>query len=444
MTLRRRFALILGLQTVAIVLVVAAVLFLVLGRFLRADETRRLEAAVPLIDLHVGHDDKELLEYRRGFPSDVHVRVVHDGVVVAVSPDFPDVPVELVRGSSVRAQHQLLVRDVREDDETFTLQLATDLLGVREPLRAYLRALALVVPLAALVVALLSGAVAGRMLEPLRKLERAALAVDSHQHLRDRLPGTEAKDELGSLARTLQGAFGRLAAALEREQEFTRAAAHDLRAPLTALLARLQSSLARPRDAASYLATLRELERDVVRLARLTEQLLLLAQEDGALSMAPIDLVDLAGTTVDHARERYPSATIDLDSAGRASAIVLGDETLLSHLLENLIENAVVHGGGAPVTVSVAALGADVRLRVADTGPGVDPAIVARLGEPFYQPDAARRAGSGLGLAIVRRVAGLHAAGVRIESAPGDGFRVTVSFPSAAPSSGRRQTSPDA
>ena len=74
---------------------------------------------------------------------------------------------------------------------------------------------------------------------------------------------------------------------MEREREFTRAAAHDLRTPLTALQARIQGALTRPRDAAHYRDTLSELGRDVSRLSRLTEHLLLLARDETAFHPSP-------------------------------------------------------------------------------------------------------------------------------------------------------------
>lgn len=441
--LRRRLALILGLQTVVVLLLAAGALFLVLERFLRAGEEQRLEQTVDLVEIHEPDDDHRAIKLADGFPDDVHVRLVRNGVVLGATPGFPDLPLDLPAGYSVSAEHQLLSSSVRKDGKRYDLQLAGDLVGIREPLRAYLLALAVIVPVAALLVAAISGAVAGRMLTPVRRLEQAASALTGAHQLREELPGTTANDELGGLARTLQGTFARLADAMEREQEFTRAAAHDLRSPLTALKTRIQASLARPRSADAYQQTLSELEYDVDRLARLTEHLLMLAREGVAPHFVATDLVRLVQEAVDRGRSLNPEVLLTADLAAGIPK-VSGDATLLTQLLDNLIRNAAVHGEGAATMVSGwPSLEGGAVLRVADTGPGVASEVLPRLGEAFYRPDAARsgkrgsdgsqhddyQQGSGLGLAIVKRVAELHGASCEFASRPGDGFSVTVKFP---------------
>ena len=215
---------------------------------------------------------------------------------------------------------------------------------------------------------------------------------------------------------------------MEREREFTRAAAHDLRTPLTALQARIQGALARPRDAGHYRDTLSELGRDVSRLSRLTEHLLLLAHDETAFHPSPTDLGRVAGDAVDRARARSPQVSVEFDA--RPAPAVIGDALLLAHAVDNLLENAVRHGGGAPVKVVVEGREDGVALQVADAGPGVPSEALPHLGESFFRGDAARAGeGSGLGLAIVAHVVKLHGGRWSVDSSPGHGFRVTVVVP---------------
>lgn len=242
------------------------------------------------------------------------------------------------------------------------------------------------------------------------------------------MPGASGRDELSRLASTLQEAFRRLNATMQRESEFTRAAAHDLRTPLTALQARIQGALARPRSDLQYRDTLTELGRDVGRLSRLTEHLLLLARDESAFHPSATDLRQVAGEAVDRARARDTGSSIDFQAAPVPP--VRGDVLLLSHVVENLLENALKHGRGAPVTVSVESQGDNVVLDVADEGPGVTEATRARLGESFFRGDTARTGeGSGLGLAIVAHVVALHGGTWHVDSAPGEGFLVRVRLP---------------
>lgn len=439
MTIRRRFALIVALQTAVLLLALAGLLFLVLQRFLVAGEEERLEQAFAQVEVHEGDDDHGgdpgslALELDDDFPVAVHVRLVRDGVVLDVAGGpFPDVPLALPAGFDRRDGHQLLVRPVRADAGTADVQLAVDRSGVEAPLRSYLQALGVTVPIMMIVAALAAALTAGRLLAPLRALERATrdVAEDGPGRLRSAFPHADARDELGALARTLQTTFRRLDDAMTRERDFVRAAAHDLRSPLTALSARIQGALARPRDAEAYREELRELGDDVRRMSRLAEHLLLLARDATALQRLPVDLADLAGRRVDRARSAYPDVDVDVGAAPQAR--VLGDAALLAHLLDNLLENAVVHGRGAPVRVEVETSERDVLLRVADEGPGAPPGAMARLRDAFFRGDPARAAGgSGLGLAIVERIAEVHGATVALANREPAGFEVVVRFPAA-------------
>lgn len=436
MTIRWRMALAVAVQTALLLLIVAAVLYLALQRFLVAGEEHRLDNAVALVDMR---NDLENTDHDTGlptlsseFPAGVAVRVVSGDQVLRQSPGFPKLPPDLPLGYARVGGHQVLTRQVLADGHLVLLQLATDLRGVNQPLRAYLRALLVTLPVMMLLAAAAAAVTAGRLLTPINALEQAASSIGASGDLLQPVPGADARDELGRLATTLQQAFRRLNTVMERETAFTRAAAHDLRTPLTALQARIQGALARPREADHYRDTLAELGRDVSRLSRLTEHLLLLARDAAAFHPSPIDLGRVAGDAVDRARVRAPTVSIDFET--HASPEVQGDALLLAHVADNLLENAVRHGRGAAVRVRVEPQGTEVALAVEDDGPGVPADALAHLGESFYRGDAARSGeGSGLGLAIVAHVVELHGGRWSAESAPGEGFRLTVWLPTAGP-----------
>ena len=435
MTIRARLALGAALQTAVVVLVVAAVQFLALRSFLSLAEYERLEMLLPKLERALaarapaaGGAPANIA----ALPRNVDVRVVQGGRVVAQTPGYPPIARDLPLGYAPRAGHNVLVATVNLNGRAATAQLASDVLGAVNPLRAYLRALAITVPTAAALVALLSFVLAGRLLLPLARLEAAAARLGRGGHLRDPLPGAGRGDELGRLADTLQRSFAQLADVREREEEFTRAAAHDLRSPLAALTVRLQGSLAGPRSPAEWREDAGEALADVQRMRRLTEHLLLLARGAREVRLRPLDLAHLAGEAVDRAREGALGARLDFETRGNAA--VLGDEALLARLLENLIGNGLRHGGDVHVEVLGAGESGGARLLVSDTGPGVPEAALPRLTEPFYQVDAARVGeGNGLGLAIVRRVAEVHGAALRIENGRGGGLCVTVTFPHPQP-----------
>jgi two-component system sensor histidine kinase KdpD len=111
------------------------------------------------------------------------------------------------------------------------------------------------------------------------------------------------------------------------------------------------------------------------------------------------------------------------------------DAVQLERAFGNLMENAIGHGLGHPVSVRARAVGARLIVRVVDQGPGISRADQERIFEPFYRGDGvagvARPSGSGLGLAIVRGFVEANGGSVRVESLPGQGSSFVVEFPLA-------------
>ncbi len=434
MTIRWRMALAVALQTALLLLLVAAVLYLALNRFLVVGEERRLGNAVAMVDLEhdLEHGDSDTSELNLGreFPEGLEVRVVQGGEVVSQTAKFPTLPTDLPLGYSEASGHRVLTREAMVGGRLAQVQVAGATGGVDEPLRAYLRALMVTLPVMMALAAAAAAITAGRLLRPVAELERSARRIGHSGDLLQPVPGADGRDELGRLAATLQESFRRIGAMRERETEFTRAAAHDLRTPLTALQARIQGTLARPRDGDAYRSTLAELGRDVTRLSRLTDHLLLLARDEDAFAPRRTDLRSLAGEAVDRARARAPS--IGIDFRADHDAAVLGDPLLLTHALDNLLDNAVRHGRGSPVTVTLRREAGEAVVSVSDDGPGLDEAAATRLGERFFRPDTARGGdGSGLGLAIVKHVAQLHGGTWQVRTAAGKGFAVDLRLPLA-------------
>ncbi len=430
MTIRARLALGVALLTVLVVLLVSGVQFLALGSFLKLAERERLELMMPELQATLNRQLSQTPTQKpvvRSLPRNVDVRVTQGRRIVVQTDEYPPIPLGEPRGYRPIAGHNVLITPITLAGRPATAQLASDALGAVNPLVAYLRALGLSVPAAAALVALSSFLLAGRLLRPLEQLETAAAAVGSDGNLRAPLPGVGKRDELGRLAGTLQATFRQLALLREREEEFTHAAAHDLRSPLAALKIRLQGSLGGPRTEAELRDDIGEALSDVDRMRTLTEHLLLLARGARDIQWLPLDLAGLAGESVDRARERAPDIRLDFETWGDAT--VLGDATLLSHLLENLIENGLRYGEGADMRVCVGREGAEVRLSLRDSGPGVSEAAMPRLTEPFYRADPARAGeGNGLGLAIVRRVAEAHGATLTFERRRPSGLHVMLSF----------------
>jgi signal transduction histidine kinase len=116
---------------------------------------------------------------------------------------------------------------------------------------------------------------------------------------------------------------------------------------------------------------------------------------------------------------------------------VRGDAGLLRRAIQNLVENAVKHGGDAPwvaVRLDEDRAGGQVVLTVEDRGPGIDPADLPHLFDPFYRGQAAQARqvpGFGLGLALVKRTIEDHGGRISVQSSPGRGSTFTLRLPMA-------------
>jgi len=280
---------------------------------------------------------------------------------------------------------------------------------------------------AALLAAALATVLAQRALRPLRRLSSGARDIERSGDASERLPATEARDEVGELAETLNGMLASLERAREAEQRFVGDASHELRTPLTALRGNV-AYLARHGADPEVLA---DVQQDVTRLSTLLDDLLALAREDASAPARgePVDLAEIAREAAAH------DALADLDLE---SAIVSGERPALERAAGNLVRNARRHGPeGGRIAVGVRRNGDRALLTVADDGPGLTGEQAAHAFERFWRAPGATGGGSGLGLAIVRAIAERHGGSVRV-----DGSRFTIELPLTDVSEPGRTTGP--
>ncbi|MBV9337726.1 MAG: HAMP domain-containing protein [Solirubrobacterales bacterium] len=274
----------------------------------------------------------------------------------------------------------------------------------------------------ALLAALLAAMLTRRGLLPLRRLAGAAGEIERTADASRRLPETGPPDEIGQLTGVLNRMLASLEAARAGERRFLADASHELRTPVTTLLGNVEFAARHGADP----EVLEELQRDARRLARLVDDLLVLERAgESAVTGAAVDVAALVDEIV--------RAHTDDDgrvACGRVdAAVVRGHAGELSRAVENLVENALVHGPErGRVTVSVARADDRVLVTVADEGAGPLPGDHERLFERFWRgPGASTRPGSGLGLSIVAAIAQRHGGAVRV-----DGSRFTLDLPALA------------
>jgi signal transduction histidine kinase len=296
-------------------------------------------------------------------------------------------------------------------------------------------------PLLLLLLAWATWLVVGSTLRPISALRRGAQEVTATAQPRA-LPVPEARDEVHSLAVTLNDMLARLDAAQLRQRGLISDTAHELRSPIASIRAQLEVALDHP-EQQDWQQTASGVLADTLRLARVAEDLLFLARLDehagrGAGGGGPVDLAALAaGEAARAAGGRVPVRVVTGEGGGQY--LVTGYADGLRRVLVNLIENAVRYAKSG-VEVAVTAEGADVLVQVTDDGPGIPEAVNReRAFGRFVRLDDARSRdddgaeGAGLGLAIVRATAQAHGGTAWLEDAS-PGLRAVVRLPAATAS----------
>ncbi|WP_025159277.1 HAMP domain-containing sensor histidine kinase [Leifsonia aquatica] len=317
----------------------------------------------------------------------------------------------------------------------------------------------LAVSIVVLVVLAAAGAVigwivAGRVLRPLQAINAAAqlAGTGTFDH---RVGSTGPHDEVRELSDTFDEMLGKLDRAFQANRRFAANASHELRTPLAATQTVLEVALS---DPALDLRALREAAERVYETNRrnieAVDSLLSLAEiGSGAVRPEPTDLAVIVREGLDDAAASAGARRLEVRRE-LGAAPLLGDPALLHRAVANLLTNAVVHnrdGGSIGIATSLAPDGS-VEVRVENTGPELDPALVGSLVEPFVRgsgrvqsPSAPR--GHGLGLAIVQGVAEAHGGTLELIARAGGGLLATLRLPSAPAVeevSGRRASLPAA
>ncbi|MEU1392400.1 MULTISPECIES: ATP-binding protein [unclassified Nonomuraea] len=278
--------------------------------------------------------------------------------------------------------------------------------------------------------------VAGRVLRPLRTITAATRRI-SADNLHERLAVPGPADEVKDLADTVDGLLARLEGAFAAQRRFVADASHELRTPLATMRARLDVAVAKPEPVpAQTLALADRMRTDLDQVDRLLEGLLALARaQHGSLpDAAAITLGDLVRHTLDARAADLAARRLTLDDEGVAEGVrTRGSVALVTRMVHNLVDNAIVHNqDGGWIKVEAAADGRWARLVVESGGNLLDPEQVAGLGRPFQRLGAARTGsgdGSGLGLSIVTAVAQAHGGGLDLAARPEGGLRATVRLP---------------
>ena len=350
---------------------------------------------------------------------------------------FDQFPVEknaLRNVRSAKGEWLLLDSDVvKVDHYAIRVRVAVSCEHNNHVLFILLAVLLIGIPL--MTVAALAGGywIAKRSLRPVRQIIHSAHII-SGGDLSERIPTPPAKDELGELTDTLNQMLANVETAFRREKQFTSDASHELRTPVTVIRAYTESLLSEPDLTEEQRASLQSVLAECGRMQKIIRQLLTMTRgQEGRypVCMEPLPLsqicVGVAEALADQLAQKGLALGVDIPGA----LVLTADQSLMTEMFLNLVENAVKYGKPQG-HIDIRATRDDARtvITVQDDGIGIPEEALPHVFERFFRVDSARdRSGSGLGLSIVQWIVRAHHGSIRVESEAGKGTVFTVELP---------------
>ena len=328
---------------------------------------------------------------------------------------------------------RLVLRSGQASGQRFTVVIAAPITEIEEQWRALAKACAIGVPFVMLIATAGGWWLGRRGLRPLEAMAVQARRI-TPRTADSRLSVRGAGPELDAVAASFNAVLDRLGSALATQRQFMADASHELRTPISTMRTAAEVTLSQTRrDEGEYRDALGAVAQQSARLARLVDDMLVLARADGGGYPMVRAEVDLDVVVEDCVREFTPRAAAkQIRLTSRVAPVsVTADESLLRRMLGNLLSNALTYTpeGGA-VDVAVAVRAGVVSIEVADTGPGIPLEDRHRVFDRFVRLDPARaEGGAGLGLSIARWIAEAHGGQVELRTSGPQGTVFAATIP---------------
>ena len=324
--------------------------------------------------------------------------------------------------------------------EPFYLQVAVDLKPVHDSVADLRRLFLIVGPAGLLLAAAASWLLASRSLSSINELVAQARSY-SAANLSQRIVTPPGDVEVAELAGVLNDMLSRLEAAFRSQERFIADASHELKTPLSIILAESQIVTQKERRVEEYEQFIANAQEQLRQLTRLIDSLLTLSRADAGFPLAKVQKVSLNDVVIEAVQRCEPLARqrsvrlvprLAPPAEDGAEPILSGDQHLLRVAVENLLRNAVRYSPPEDaVEIEVELAGAHIVVCVRDNGPGIPPDKIDNLFNRFFQiPHGDLSAhGTGLGLAIAKGVVNLHHGTIAAHNRASGGCEFTISLP---------------
>ncbi len=276
-----------------------------------------------------------------------------------------------------------------------------------------------------------------KLLKPVNKMEDAASKITQGSDLKKRIDIGNGTGEIYNLADDFNEMISRLDESFDSEKRFISDASHELRTPMSVIMAQTELTLEKDRNNEEYKTAIEVINRQGGRMNTLIDTLLdytRLEQRADEYEMMPLDMSELVNDLCADMK-LIKLKDITLEYSVEPNVYVKGHRVLLSRMLQNLIDNAYKYGNdNGNIWVTLEKVKDQVILSVKDNGIGISEKGLGKIFDRFYREDTSRTHqkrmsyGYGLGLSMVKKIVEMHEAEIKVSSVEGQGTEFKIFF----------------
>lgn len=245
-------------------------------------------------------------------------------------------------------------------------------------------------------------------------------------NLNEKIPGEEFNDEYGRLALTMNRMIRRIKTSLDYKNQFSMAASHELKTPLTILRGEVEVALRHPKTSGEYHEILKSNYEEILRLINIVDRLFFVSRFDNdqlQINKINVNLSAYLQKTIESLEYLSAERNNRLEVAAENNIEVELDPDLMRQVLTNLIDNAIKYGNeNETIKINGCRQNGTVKVSVINKGEGIPGEDIGRIFERFYRVESSRSrktGGTGLGLSIVKSIIKLHGGEIFVNSLPG-------------------------
>ncbi|MFV5691526.1 ATP-binding protein [Flavobacterium sp. LT1R49] len=279
---------------------------------------------------------------------------------------------------------------------------------------------------------------ARRVIDPVARITYDVKRI-SASNLHNRLPESKSTDEISDLIKTFNNMLDRLETSFEIQANFINNASHELKTPVTTIIAEAEIMLLKERSVTEYISSLENIHSQASRLGDLTESLLKLTQTgyDGKKQLLDVVRIDELLMDVKSDIDKiYPNNRVRIKinkiPSDPSLLEIPCNRPLLELSLNNIIANGVKYSDNETVFVTLSGNNSSIKISITDIGIGIPAEDIPHLYEPFFRgKKASKYNGYGLGLPLAMKIIRMHNGELKIQSEPDQGTIVSITFNTA-------------